>query len=305
MTARPCIFGEVLFDHFPDGRRVLGGAPFNVAWHLQAFGASPFMVSKVGADEDATAVKTLMSDWGMDPGGLGVEPSLPTGRVRVQFEQNEPTYDIVHPAAWDTIEIPARLPRFSLLYHGSLALRSKESRRSCEALRKKVAADQAIVFVDVNLRVPWWKRSEVLYSLNGADWVKLNNEELDVLSPGSGEPELRARALLESFSLNGILLTHGSRGAVLLTAEGGRWETKPESGILVRDTVGAGDAMASVMILGFLHGWDLKSSLDRAQALASAIVGRRGATVPDSSFYRQFMRAWSLDAGHSHSDNRP
>jgi fructokinase len=63
--------------------------------------------------------------------------------------------------------------------------------------------------------------------------------------------------------------------------------------------------MASVMILGFLQGWDLKSSLDRAQALASAIVGRRGATVPDSSFYRQFMRAWSLDAGHSHSDNRP
>ena len=35
---RLCLFGEVLFDHFPDGKRVLGGAPFNVAWHLQAFG---------------------------------------------------------------------------------------------------------------------------------------------------------------------------------------------------------------------------------------------------------------------------
>jgi fructokinase len=62
MKARPCIFGEVLFDHFPDGRQVLGGAPFNVAWHLQAFGASPFMVSKVGADAEAVAVKHLMSD---------------------------------------------------------------------------------------------------------------------------------------------------------------------------------------------------------------------------------------------------
>jgi fructokinase len=28
------VFGEVLFDYFPDGSRVLGGAPFNVAWHL-------------------------------------------------------------------------------------------------------------------------------------------------------------------------------------------------------------------------------------------------------------------------------
>ncbi|MCJ7815571.1 MAG: PfkB family carbohydrate kinase [Xanthomonadales bacterium] len=299
MTARPCIFGEVLFDHFPDGRRVLGGAPFNVAWHLQAFGASPFMVSKVGEDEDATAVQTLMSDWGMDPGGLGVDASLPTGRVRVQFEQNEPTYDIVHPAAWDTIEIPARLPRFSLLYHGSLALRSKESRRSCEALREKAADDRASVFVDVNLREPWWNSSEVLHSLKGADWVKLNSEELDVLSPGSAERELRARTLLESFGLNGALLTHGSQGAVLLTAEGERWETRPESGIKVRDTVGAGDAMASVMILGLLHGWDLKRSLDRAQEFASAIVGLRGATVPESSFYRPFMRAWSLNAVQS------
>jgi fructokinase len=32
------VFGEVLIDEFPDGQRVLGGAPFNVAWHLTAFG---------------------------------------------------------------------------------------------------------------------------------------------------------------------------------------------------------------------------------------------------------------------------
>ena len=36
--ARAIIFGEVLFDTFPDGTAVLGGAPFNVAWHLQGFG---------------------------------------------------------------------------------------------------------------------------------------------------------------------------------------------------------------------------------------------------------------------------
>ena len=47
---RPVIFGEVLFDHFPDGARVLGGAPFNVAWHLQAFGSAPLFVSRVGND---------------------------------------------------------------------------------------------------------------------------------------------------------------------------------------------------------------------------------------------------------------
>jgi len=28
------VYGEVLFDLFDDGQEVLGGAPFNVAWHL-------------------------------------------------------------------------------------------------------------------------------------------------------------------------------------------------------------------------------------------------------------------------------
>ena len=37
-AAEVVVYGEVLFDCFPDGRRVLGGAPFNVAWGLKGFG---------------------------------------------------------------------------------------------------------------------------------------------------------------------------------------------------------------------------------------------------------------------------
>ena len=47
---RPIVFGEVLFDCFPDGNEVLGGAPFNVAWHLHGFGLAPLMITGVGAD---------------------------------------------------------------------------------------------------------------------------------------------------------------------------------------------------------------------------------------------------------------
>lgn len=293
MKARPCIFGEVLFDHFPDGRRVLGGAPFNVAWHLQAFGAAPFLVSRVGADDDGAVVQSAMSNWGLLTEGLGVDASLPTGQVRVQIEQNEPTYEIVHPAAWDQIHVPARSPDFALLYHGSLALRSAKSRSSCEVLRSRASNASTTIFVDVNLRSPWWSRTDVIRSLEGANWVKLNAEELDLLAPGQGAQEQRARALLERFGLNGVLLTRGSQGAVLLHADGGRWITRPQAGIEIRDTVGAGDAMASVMILGMLNGWDPQLSLDRAQALASAIVTRRGATVSEPAFYQQFLNDWS------------
>ena len=62
-TKRPWIFGEVLFDCFPDGSRVLGGAPFNVAWHLQALGLEPLFLSRVGRDAAGREIRTAMGEW--------------------------------------------------------------------------------------------------------------------------------------------------------------------------------------------------------------------------------------------------
>jgi len=56
----PLIFGEVLFDCFPDGSAVLGGAPFNVAWHLHGMGLAPLMITAVGDDEHGKLVLEKM-----------------------------------------------------------------------------------------------------------------------------------------------------------------------------------------------------------------------------------------------------
>ena len=64
-TPRPVIYGEVLYDRFPDGRSVLGGAPFNVAWHLQGFGLSPLMLTAVGNDQPGLQIRERMQQWGM------------------------------------------------------------------------------------------------------------------------------------------------------------------------------------------------------------------------------------------------
>jgi fructokinase len=296
MNACPIIFGEVLFDHFPDGHSVLGGAPFNVAWHLQAFGEAPLMVSSVGEDADGAAVREAMSRWGMTQAALQSDSERPTGQVRVTFERGEPAYDIVHPAAWDAISPPPELPACKLLYHGSLSLRSPASRTACEALRTAVkgAKSGSRIFVDANLRAPWWQRDVVLHTLAGADWVKLNRHELALLWPDddSAEPGL---SFLEHHGLEALLLTDGENGARLLTADGQAWSARPRSDIRVVDTVGTGDAMAAVTILGLLRGWPPPLTLERAQAFASAMVGQRGATVEDRAFYAGFVRDWSLD----------
>lgn len=293
MSRRLYIFGEVLFDHFPDGKRVLGGAPFNVAWHLQAFGQSPGFISRVGNDAEGEAVRAAMTDWGMDTSLLQTDKQYPTGRVNVTFSDGEPAYDIVHPCAYDAIETLPQVPACGLLYHGSLALREKKSQRALAQLK---TCRPKTVFIDVNLRPPWYQARQVRQILYTANWVKLNTNELNVLHPNEKIGSAIAADFLHEYGLDGLVLTHGTEGAELITGSGKHFKVRPEKNIEVVDTVGAGDAFASIIILGLRNDWPLDITLRRAQLFASKLVGNRGATVSDPDFYQSFINQWHLAA---------
>ena len=281
-----CIFGEVLFDHFPDGSTVLGGAPFNVAWHLQAFGQVPRFISRVGDDAEGRSIREAMTMWGMRTDFLQMDSTLSTGRVSVSITDDEPSYDIVNPCAYDAIESVNSDQQCRLFYHGSLALRESTSR---ETAKQFMVNKPEINFVDVNLRPPWWKKRQVLAMVSGADWVKLNTEELELLhSSTDGE------SFLADHNLQGLVLTHGADGAEIITAGGEKVKAQPAKNISVVDTVGAGDAFASIIILGLSRGWSFEMTANRAQDFASALVGHRGATVNDVDFYRAFIDDWAL-----------
>jgi fructokinase len=145
------------------------------------------------------------------------------------------------------------------------------------------------------LRAPWWDREQLLEDVQGADWVKLNRHEFDQLVPGAGNARSRAEVFLRNFSLRGVVMTDGERGAEVLTAKGEHLESRPARGIVVTDTVGAGDGLAAVMVLGLMRNWPLEVCLERAQFFASTIVGRRGATVSDMDFYAPCIRQWETD----------
>ena len=82
--------------------------------------------------------------------------------------------------------------------------------------------------------------------------------------------------------------------AIAITAAGEEARVTPRHAAQVTDTVGAGDAFTSVVLLGQARRWPLPLLLERAQQFASAIVGVRGATVNDAGFYRPFIRDWGL-----------
>ena len=121
------------------GASVLGGAPFNVAWHLQGFGLAPLMISGVGDDEHGKIVLETMRDWGMKTHGIQVDPGHPTGKVTVSLDGGQPSYEIESDQAYDHISTEAVLSQikggdFSLLYHGSLLTRTSQSRAMLDSV---------------------------------------------------------------------------------------------------------------------------------------------------------------------------
>ncbi len=287
------IFGEVLFDSFADGSRILGGAPFNVAWHLQAFAQQPVFISRIGLDQPGDEIRRAMREWGMAGAGLQTDHLHPTGAVAVTLAAGEPHYEILADQAYDFIDaeqLPTEL-NCRLLYHGTLALRHDVSRRALNALNN---GHQGQVFLDVNLRTPWWQAGEVEQWLAEADWVKLNFDELELLQPSHLSLAERMANFNRRFDLQGSVVTLGEQGASALLADGEMVCVRPEGQVDVVDCVGAGDAFAAVLMLGVVKAWPLSLTMRRAQSFASALVGRRGATVLERAFYKTFADEWGL-----------
>ncbi|VAW82278.1 Fructokinase [hydrothermal vent metagenome] len=290
---QPVIFGEVLFDSFADGSRVLGGAPFNVAWHLQAWGCTPLLISCIGEDDPGEQVRAAMQDWGMQTTGLQSDPLRPTGQVCVRIKNGEPDYDIVADQAYDAID-SAHLPdpeAVSLVYHGSLALRNHTSNGALDTLLERYHPP---VVLDINLRPPWWDLVAAEKMIARASWLKLNEYELAELLQMSVAGQADVARLLQKYDLSSIIITQGEKGAYVYSKSAETFSVRPESAGDIVDTVGAGDAFTSVCILGLLQGWDIQQTLPRAQCFASAIVGVRGATVTDRTFYAEFISNWGL-----------
>ena len=296
LDGRVLVFGEVVLDHFPDGSRVLGGAPFNVAWHLCGFGGDPLLISAVGDDDAGREILQRMSGWGISTVAVSHDAERrATGRVDVQLDGRQVDYEIPSDQAWDHIGTPALGPGApAVLYHGTLALRTESTLRKYLDLQTRFDAP---VFVDLNLRAPWWTPEVVSRSLAKADWVKLSGDELaEVTGAPAGtkaECEGAARSLLDRHGVGNVLVTRGPQGALLVRREGDTLTVPGEHSENVVDTVGAGDAFAAVMCHAIVKGWPERVALERAGAFAGDICRIQGGTSPDLSLYERHLRRWT------------
>jgi fructokinase len=245
------------------------------------------MITRVGTDDSGDEVLAAMASWGMDTSGVQRDDTYPTGRVEVELDGGEPTFHILPDQAYDHLDgglavRSAAGSTFSLLYHGSLISREKVSRSALGGLKEGAGLP---VFVDVNLRDPWWQHEEVVAAVRQARWAKLNETELDLLA-GASDAET-ATVFRADYELDAVIVTRGGRGAVVV--DGGEVvEATPAGEVDVVDTVGAGDAFSAVFILGLADGWPTDLTLERAIEFAAAVCMVPGATTKNRRLYSKF-----------------
>ena len=299
-TGNIVLFGEILADMFPD-RAVLGGAPFNVARHLKAFGQNPVLISSLGNDTLSAEVMAAMTSSGMETLGVQCSHRHPTGRVKVLMEGSGHRFEILPFQAYDYINSSeARSVMLSvnpeLVYFGTLAQRSEISRQALETL---LCATGAPKFLDINLRAPWYDENILRQSLQSADIVKLNGDELlelvEIFRLSGSGLQAQAAELISRFNLERILVTCGEGGAWHVDRNGNKVEAAVKSSLKkMVDTVGAGDGFAAVSILGLLMRWPVENILQRANKFAAAICEIRGAVPEEADFYKPFIKEWRV-----------
>jgi fructokinase len=300
------IFGEALVDDFVT-EQVVGGAPFNVARHLAAFLSPQLMITCIGNDKNGAVVHGEFERFAMSEAGLQIDKMEETGRVVVERNAKGHRFVILPGQAYDYINPEQALAAFEAvdagtLYFGTLAQRCPRSRDTLHAL---LEASDATRYLDLNLREGQYDERVVFHSLHAADIAKVNEEELQSLfrwyfdihpdSPAMSGDEVRAAcaALVQMFSLEGLIVTLGHRGSVYFGADGGvivnRDNPAPP---FVIDTVGAGDAFSAIFLLGRLRGWELEPTLARANEFAAAICAIPGAVPRDLGFYDKWAARW-------------
>lgn len=282
--------GELLWDLLPSGKQ-LGGATLNFAFHAAQFGCRSTVVSAVGNDPYGRQILEKLQEAQLNTAYVQ-QNDYPTGTVEVRLDaRGVPSYTIHRPVAWDFIAWNEGLgqlaPQLDAVCFGTLGQRSETSAATIRKLLSHVGPQCLKVF-DINLRQNFYSEQVVRASLEQADILKLNEDELPVVAGMlslHGNADSQMEQLRQRYDLRYIVYTLGSRGSRITGADDcSEMETTK---VEVADTVGAGDSFTAAFVTGILQGRPLHEVHRRATETAAYVCSRAGGTppLPDSLKY--------------------
>jgi fructokinase len=275
------VAGEALFDLVLEDSAELaahpGGGPFNAARAIARLEQPTAYLGRLSHDRFGSRLRGLLEADGVridsvvdtdDPTTLALAEIDEGGAATYRFyARGTSAFGLTAEAA-----LAALPPKVEMLHAGtSLALEPVAG--ALEAVAAQVAGE-ALVMLDPNCRPAVIEdlgayRARIRRVLASTDVVKVSEDDLAVLDPGTAPVEA-ARRLLEPGAA-AALLTLGAEGAIVVTRDAE--VSVPAPRVEVVDTIGAGDAFGG----GFLAHW-------RREGHGRAELANRDALVAATEF---------------------
>lgn len=273
-----CIGGENLVDlvevdthdGLPRFKAIPGGSPFNCALALGRLGVQPHYLTPISTDAMGDLIEAELKRSGVNIASSRVES--PSSLAVVSINNGQPSYQFYRDNTAErqvTMEsLEKSLPALPGIFQvGSLALCDGDDADCWADLFVSLANQGTYCTLDPNVR-PSFVQDRPRYMarlermIARASLVKISDEDLGWLYPDA-DLETKAGELLECSDAEVLVLTRGSQGALMMTAEA--TVTVPAKKIArLADTVGAGDTFMAALIYK-LH--ENRGTLD-ANALA-------------------------------------
>ncbi|MBR5615045.1 MAG: hypothetical protein IKT39_06220 [Clostridia bacterium] len=277
------VFGEVLWDVFPNGKK-LGGAPMNFCAHFTKLGAEGCLYSAVGKDELGDAVFESMDKLGLKKDFVAVNPQKRTGVCNVTLDEHgQPEYDLVFDVAYDNIsasntEIECiNSHKFDVLYFGSLAQRNSVSANTVKEITESCSFKE--VFCDINIRQNYYSKELIEECFARSTIIKINRDELElakaleVISAQCRTIKDACDELCSKFDLKVVIVTLDSDGAAAYSYNDKTLCMSGRQPATLVSAVGAGDSFSACFLYNFLNGNDIKTCVERANILGAYVVG--------------------------------
>lgn len=278
----------VLVVNVKNQRETVGGAA-NVALNIAALEGQATLLGIIGQDEAGATVDRLLQHDHISH-SLYPTPTKPTitklrvlsqrhQLIRLDFEQN--LTDVSKDAL--IAEFQQQLQKTDWVI---LSDYNKGTLSHAQTLIQLARQADKPVLVDPKGRD--WTR------YRGATLIKPNQKEFElIVGTCANEADMiqKATALIAQLELDGLLITRGGQGMLLVNADGSHHTVAAHSGELI-DVTGAGDTVIATFALALASGHSRPAAMHLANLAASIVVSKLGtATVSNQELTQALLQS--------------
>ncbi len=268
-------------EHVRTFEKFLGGSATNLAVAAARHGHRTALVTRTGRDPFGRFIHEALRSFGVDATFVTEAdgPPTPVTFCEVFPPDHFPLYFYRYPTAPDLLlesdALPLAAIREAALYWSTVTGLSQEPSRTAHFTAWQARGRRTLTVLDLDYRATFWpSRDEASEHVGAAlDLVTVavgNREECEV-AVGETDPHRAADALLER-GVELAVVKQGPKGVLAATREE-RVEVAPHP-VEVVNGLGAGDAFGGALCHGLLRGWDLRRTMEFANA-AGAIVASK------------------------------